>query len=94
MWCQKLRFLLHPLQIFPVEFSSLKTISRLHQEVWKDQLYRAFVGDRLFYWYDVATTGVENQTIHDLIERNSNITDLPQSVFMTPDITVSTVAKC
>lgn len=67
---------------------------RLHQEVWKDQLYRAIVGDRLFYRYDVAITSVENQTIHDLIERNSNITDLPHSVFMAPDITVSAVAIC
>ncbi|CAM9989871.1 unnamed protein product, partial [Ascophyllum nodosum] len=60
----------------------------LLQEVWKDQLYRSIVGDRLFHKHSVPTTDAENQTLRGLIERTLNVTDLPLSVFTTPEITV------
>ena len=65
-----------------------QTITLRRQEVWKDQLYRSIVGDRLFHKHSVPTTDAENQTLRGLIERTLNVTDLPLSVFTTPEITV------
>lgn len=59
------------------------------QEVWKDQLYRSFVGDRLYHSHDVLTTDAENTTLNEVIERNLGMLDLPLSVFTIPDIEVS-----
>ncbi|CAM9989530.1 unnamed protein product [Ascophyllum nodosum] len=68
--------------------SSSSILGDLLQEVWKDQLYRSIVGDRLFHQHYVPTTDVENLTLRDLIEHTLNVTDLPLSVFTTPEITV------
>ena len=68
-------------------------ITPWRQEVWKDQLYRSFVGDRLFHKHYVPTTDVENLTLRDLIEHTLNVTDLPLSVFTTPEITVRSAGE-
>ena len=70
-----------------------QTITPRRQEVWKDQLYRSIVGDRLFHKHSVPTTDAENQTLRGLIKRTLNVTDLPLSVFTTPEITVRSAGE-
>ena len=84
-----------PLFDSPPLSSSLvpQMITPRRQEVWKDQLYRSLVGDRLFHEHYVPTTDVENLTLRYLIEHTLNVTDLPLSVFTTPEITVRSAGE-
>lgn len=54
-------------------------------------MYRSILGDRLYHRHDVPTTDTENTTLYSLIKRTTNVTDIPLSVFMVPDIMVRAV---
>lgn len=79
--------------LLPLSLHVSQCTCRIHQEVWLEQLFRTFIGDRHYHHHSRPIENVENTTMRDLIEANVNITDLPLSVFTTPEITVC-VANC
>lgn len=59
-----------------------------------DQLSRLILGDRFWHNHAEPIEDVENTTLHDVIWRTLNVTDLPLSVFMTPEISVCVREDC
>lgn len=55
-----------------------------------DQLYRSFFGDRFHHLHSRPIENVSLVSISELISRNLNVTDLPQSGFEAPAVNVCT----
>lgn len=63
------------------------------QEAWFDQLYRLLMGDRLWHNHAEPIEDVESTTLYAVLGRTVNVTDVPSSVFTTPEFTVC-ISNC